>query len=76
MTGACSYKSYKQIYDQGIAIGSGLISLGLVNHVEEFLHYKLDVIGIYSPNREEWTICDMANAMYGFTMIPLYDTLG
>lgn len=25
---------------------------------------------------EEWTICDMANAMYGFTMIPLYDTLG
>ncbi|EAR82521.2 AMP-binding enzyme family protein (macronuclear) [Tetrahymena thermophila SB210] len=75
-TGKYEYKSYKQIYDLGYAIGSGLVKLNLTNHVEEFMDYKLDVIGIYCQNREEWTICDMANAMFGFTMIPLYDTLG
>lgn len=34
------------------------------------------VIGIYAKNREEWSICDIGNALYGYTMIPLYDTLG
>ena len=34
------------------------------------------MVGIYAKNRPEWTICDMGNALYGYTMIPLYDTLG
>lgn len=39
------YKTYQEIYDLGLAIGSGLINLGLTNHVEEFENHKLDVIG-------------------------------
>lgn len=36
----------------------------------------MKMVGIYAKNRAEWTICDMGNALYGYTMIPLYDTLG
>ena len=36
----------------------------------------MKVIGIYSKNRPEWNITDMASVLYGFTTIPLYDTLG
>ncbi len=34
------------------------------------------MVGIFSKNREEWAITDVANCLYGFTIIPLYDTLG
>lgn len=34
------------------------------------------MIGIFAKNREEWFLLDYANMLYGFTMIPLYDTLG
>ena len=36
----------------------------------------MKMIGIFSKNREEWTLVDVANMLYGNTMIPLYDTLG
>jgi long-chain acyl-CoA synthetase len=34
------------------------------------------MIGIFAKNREEWAVTDIANALYGYTMVPLYDTLG
>lgn len=36
----------------------------------------LAVLGLYSVNREEWVITDMACALQGITTVPLYDTLG
>lgn len=33
-------------------------------------------MGIFSRNRPEWTIIDMASILYGYVTIPLYDTLG
>ena len=36
----------------------------------------LRVVGLYSVNREEWVITDMACALQGLTTVPLYDTLG
>ena len=32
--------------------------------------------GIFSRDREEWLILDIANILFRGTMIPLYDTLG
>ena len=37
---------------------------------------KLKFIGIFSKNRKEWGITDIACVLYGITSIPLYDTLG
>lgn len=36
----------------------------------------MKLIGVYASNREEWTLLDLANILYGFTMVPLYDSLG
>ena len=33
-------------------------------------------IGIFSKNRPEWTLVDIACMIYGLTSVPLYDTLG
>jgi long-chain acyl-CoA synthetase len=32
--------------------------------------------GIFAKNRIEWTLTDIAACLYGFTTIPIYDTLG
>ena len=37
---------------------------------------KLLTIGIYSRNREEWVITDIACWLMSITSVPLYDTLG
>ena len=34
------------------------------------------MVGIHSKNRLEWVLLDVASCLYGFTIIPLYDTLG
>lgn len=33
-------------------------------------------VGIFSRNRPEWTILDIACVLYGLVTIPIYDTLG
>ena len=33
-------------------------------------------VGIFSRNRPEWTIVDLASVLFGYTTIPIYDTLG
>lgn len=56
-------------------LGSGLEHLHLVPKVHHNdLHLKF--VGVFSKNREEWVLLDIANILYGNTMIPLYDTLG
>ena len=42
---------------------------------EEKIH-KMKLIGIFSKNRYEWIIADIACMLYGLTIVPLYDTLG
>jgi long-chain acyl-CoA synthetase len=34
------------------------------------------MIGIFSKNRAEWSITDMAASLFKLTIIPIYDTLG
>ena len=36
----------------------------------------MQLLGIYYKNREEWYMLDLACVLYGFTLVPLYDTLG
>ena len=33
-------------------------------------------IAIFSKNKPEWTITDLACLLYGITTVPIYDTLG
>ena len=34
------------------------------------------MLGIYSRNRQEFYLTDVACLLYGITCVPLYDTLG
>jgi long-subunit acyl-CoA synthetase (AMP-forming) len=36
----------------------------------------LKFVGIFGPNKEEWTMLDMVSAKYGNTLVPLYDSHG
>jgi long-chain acyl-CoA synthetase len=36
----------------------------------------MNLIGIYSKNRTEWMITDIACVLFGLVSVPLYDTLG
>jgi long-chain acyl-CoA synthetase len=36
----------------------------------------LQLVGVYSRNRQEFYLSDLACVLYGITCVPLYDTLG
>jgi long-chain acyl-CoA synthetase len=37
---------------------------------------KMRFIAVFSKNRVEWTLLDLACVLFGFTLVPIYDTLG
>jgi len=44
--------------------------------LNEFENFKVKFVGIYAGNSIEWALIDIACAYYGFTTVPIYDTLG
>lgn len=65
-----------QVEAKAKKLASGLLNLGLVPEISEFEDYTLRFVGIYSQNSIEWALIDIASALYGFTTVPIYDTLG
>lgn len=59
--------TYEDAWLQASALGSGLIHLGLVNPGE--------FLGIFSINRKEWVLSDMACVQFNFVSVPLVVTL-
>uniref|UniRef100_A0A8D0A574 Long-chain-fatty-acid--CoA ligase n=1 Tax=Sander lucioperca TaxID=283035 RepID=A0A8D0A574_SANLU len=60
---------YKQVSDRAEHLGSGLLHKGLKPNTDTF-------IGIFSQNRPEWIIGELACYTYSMVAVPLYDTLG
>lgn len=61
------YLTYKQFYNKIESFARGLLELGLKPG---------DKIGIYSSNCIWWTTTLFAASMAGFTIVPIYDSLG
>ncbi|XP_053272574.1 long-chain-fatty-acid--CoA ligase 1a isoform X1 [Pleuronectes platessa] len=61
--------TYKQVSDRAEHIGSALLHRGHSHTGDKF-------IGIFSQNRPEWTISELACHTYSLVVVPLYDTLG
>ncbi|KAM4750624.1 long-chain-fatty-acid--CoA ligase 1a isoform 2-T3 [Anableps anableps] len=61
--------SYQEVVDRGENIGSALLHRGHFHTGDKF-------IGIFSQNRPEWTISELACYTYSLVAVPLYDTLG
>ncbi|KAF9164364.1 Long chain acyl-CoA synthetase 7 peroxisomal [Actinomortierella ambigua] len=62
-----SWQTYPKVQERVKDFGSGLIHLGLK---------KNDTYGIFSINRAEWTMSELAGYFFTLVSVPLYDTLG
>ncbi|PWA29379.1 hypothetical protein CCH79_00013987 [Gambusia affinis] len=60
---------FDKVVDRGQHIGSALLHRGHFHTGDKF-------IGIFSQNRPEWTISELACYTYSLVAVPLYDTLG
>jgi long-chain acyl-CoA synthetase len=63
------WKTYRQVYEDAIAIGKGIRSLNIPPSDD-----NLTLFGILSRNREEWVICDIACMSQNITSVAIYDT--
>ncbi|TWW58678.1 Long-chain-fatty-acid--CoA ligase 1 [Takifugu flavidus] len=63
------WQSYREVADRAEHIGSALLHRGHSHTGDKF-------IGIFSINRPEWTISELACYTYSLVTVPLYDTLG
>ena len=68
--------TYKQVRDNAISFAKGVEKLGLCPEVESKLNGKFKFLGIYSRNRPEWVIADLASHCNSVTVVTIYDTLG
>ncbi|XP_040293319.1 long-chain-fatty-acid--CoA ligase 5 [Bufo bufo] len=66
---AYQWITYKQVVDRAEHLGSGFIHKGCKASPEQF-------IGVFSQNRPEVVIADLACFTYSMVVVPLYDTLG
>ena len=70
------YFTYKQIHEKVDALGAAMDTLGLASVNEDFPPMKMRFIAVFSRNRMEWTMVDLACLLFGYTLVPIYDTLG
>jgi len=70
------WKTYAQIYQEVRDFASAIISLDLCPQIQSPNDGALKFIGIYSKNREEWIVADLAGHLLGATVVTFYDTLG
>ncbi|MFT7807704.1 long-chain-fatty-acid-CoA ligase 1 isoform X1 [Arapaima gigas] len=61
--------SYQEVADRAEQLGSALLHRGHSQSGDKF-------IGIFSQNRPEWMIAELACYTYSLVPVPLYDTLG
>ena len=65
--GAYKWQTYKQVYDQALAIGEALKAHG---------HSAHENIGLFSVNRAEWMIAALGIYSQDMRTVALYATLG
>uniref|UniRef100_A0A1A7ZHK6 Long-chain-fatty-acid--CoA ligase n=1 Tax=Nothobranchius furzeri TaxID=105023 RepID=A0A1A7ZHK6_NOTFU len=61
--------TYGEVVDRAENIGSALLHKGHHHTGDKF-------VGIFSQNRPEWSIAELACYTYSLMVVPLYDTLG
>ncbi|EIE89627.1 hypothetical protein G6F47_004463 [Rhizopus delemar] len=66
--------TYRKVNHRLTNFGSGI--LNYLNHTMNDTRTRQIPIGIWSVNRPEWTIADLALSAYSLYTIALYDTLG
>ncbi|KAJ1570042.1 hypothetical protein HK096_004701 [Nowakowskiella sp. JEL0078] len=70
------WQTFRQVSDRRTNFGCGLVKIH-----RDFISKEIDDIGkwkvgIYSVNRPEWTITELAANAFSLITVPLYETLG
>ena len=69
------WKTWRQAHQIVNDLAKGYVKLGLLPEVEgDGEMWKF--MGVYSKNREEWILTDMATIRQSGTTVAFYDTLG
>ena len=71
-----TWETYGEVQKIAQNLGGGFAKLGLAEEKAQFRDYKMKFIGIYGPNTREWLLTDITCMLYGYTAMPVYDTLG
>ena len=75
--GDYQWRTYKDIDELSDYFLYGIHELGLCPEIESDMKgEKYKFFGIYSKNREEWIIADLACQKNSITVVTVYDTLG
>lgn len=73
--GKYMYMTYGQVYEYSNSLAKSIIELDLCP-LRKLDNRDIRIMGIYSKNREEWCLTDVACTLANITSVPLYDTLG
>lgn len=86
---ATTYDSitYRELRERSLAIGSGVLAVlkkvlpdAMAAHEAEYalytVHKHSPLVAIFSANRPEWTMADVACQLYSLSTTALYDNLG
>ena len=69
--GDYEFKTYKEIHSEVIDFATGVSLLGLCPEVKSNANIQFKFMGIYSRNREEWMITDIASHMNSISLVTL-----
>lgn len=73
--GRYMYMTFGQVGEYGTGLAKSIIKRELAPK-KEWDGRTLRILGIYSKNREEWALMDVACVLANISSVPLYDTLG
>lgn len=73
--GPYTWKTYAKVETYVTSLSKAFVNLELSPEADE-ASGRHRFMGLYSKNREEWIMIDLASAKAGITVVPLYDTLG
>lgn len=65
------YLTYGQVREKVDSIGAAINDLNLAPEIEEVPGLKLRFLAMFSKNRMEWTMVDLASILYGYVIIPM-----
>lgn len=76
LDGFYSFHTYQDCFKLVSSLGEAILKLNLSTKTyDEYHNLEMDVIGIFSKNREEWIMADLACMMNNIVVIPFFETV-
>ena len=69
--GKYNWKTLNEISELIKNLGTNINKHQLYTPANDFENFKMDLVGIFAKNREEWLIVEYSNFLYRKTMVPL-----